>query len=222
MPHRNGKRRRNSSNGKRSRQSPMVKDVRESLLNTQTSSLPLTRDVVLSRPNAERIYNFEFSQTNLITSSTVAEVDGSILLQLNNLNGYTAITTLFDAYRIVGARSQFFPTSNTYSSVGTAPIFTVLDFDDSTSTLISALLQYDTLKVAPPTVFFERSYKPRTAVAAYGGAFTQFAQGSKNLWIDSASPGVFYFGIKYGVPLNSAGVSWTVATTVWVQAKSQR
>jgi len=165
---------------------------------------------------------FELTQVNSFASSAAVEVDGVIPIALNNLNGYTSITSLFDAYRIVGARSQFTPTSNTYGATATAPIFTVIDYDDNNITAISLLEQYDTLKIAPATSYFERSYKPRPALALSGaGVFTSFGQ-APMVWVDSGSPGVAYYGLKYGIPLNAGAVSWTVLTTLFIEAKSQR
>lgn len=219
-----------SKNSNRSRQNtgknhpelPLLRQIRESLLQDQTSSEPLVPDINISRPSRHRVFTFEFSQTSSIASSTIAEVDGAISLALNNLPGYTSLTTLFDAYRIVAIRCQFIPTSNTYSAGATAPIFTALDYDDNATTVISSLQQYDTLKISPATSYFERSFTPRAAKAVYAGAFTSFGQLTRWDWIDSGSPGVVYYGLKYGVPLNAAGVSWTVLTTYVVECKSQR
>jgi hypothetical protein len=198
----------------------VLKDIRESLISTQISSEPDVRDIQLARFNSKRIFNFDFTQVNLISTSAVSETDGAISFQLNNLTGYTALTSLFDQYRIIGVHVQFTPSQSVYTSAA-APIYTVLDYDDSAATATTALSQYDTLKIAPATVYFQRDLKPRAAVAMYSGTFASFGN-TGSMWIDSASPAVVYYGLKYAIPASGSTPSWTVFSRVMIQCRHQR
>jgi hypothetical protein len=205
---------------KRGPDTAVLKDIRESLLTAQLSGEPDVKDVILSRPLRNRISHFEFSQLGTITSSAAVETDGAISFALNNLTGYTSITTLFDQYRITGVNIKFIPSQLVYTAAA-QPMFTVLDYDDATPVVVSSLAQYDTLKIAPASAYFERSLKPRTAVAAYAGAFTSFGNVS-NMWMDSASPGVLYYGVKYGILASANAPSWSYIARIMVEARAQR
>jgi hypothetical protein len=166
------------------------------------------------------VYNFEFSQIGTITSSAAVETDGAITFALNNLTGFASLTTLFDQYRIVGVNIKFIPSQLVYTAAA-QPIYTVLDYDDATAVVVSSLAQYDTLKIAPASAYFERSLKPRTAVAAYSGAFTSFGNVT-NMWLDAASPGVQYYGLKYGILASVNAPSWSYIARVHIQTRAQR
>jgi hypothetical protein len=196
----------------------ILKDIRESLVSTQISGEPDVRDVIIQRPKRNRISHFEFSLTGNVTSSAVSETDGAITFQLNNLSGYTTLTSLFDQYRIVGITVRFYP-SQPYTAA-TGQLFTAFDYDDATAVPIATLVQRDTLKVAPANAYFERSLVPRLAIAAYAGAFTSFGN-TQGLWIDSGSPGVVHYGLKYGVPASASANSWTYVARYSIQCRSQ-
>jgi len=217
-PHRKGSAKKRGARVNPSTQ--VLKDIRESLISTQLSGEPDVKDVILSRPSSKRIYNFEFTQTGNITSSAAVETDGAISFALNNLTGYTSLTTLFDQYRIVGVNIKFIPSQLVYTAAA-QPLLTVLDYDDATPIVVSSLYQYDTLKVAPASAYFERSLKPRTAIAAYAGAFTSFGNMS-GMWIDSASPGVIYYGVKYGILASANAPSWSYLARIHIQTRAQR
>jgi hypothetical protein len=207
------------NNSRRNPEVTLLKEIRESLISTQTSSEPDVKDVILSRLKPNKIYNFEFTATSLISASAVAEVDGAISFTLNTLTGYTSMTSLFDQYRIVGVQLQFLPSQNSYTAAAGA-IFTAFDYDDATPVVLSTLYQRQTLKATPAGVYFERSLKPRIALAAYAGAFTSFANVG-DVWIDSASPAVVYYGLKYGIPATASAPSWTVKQRYMIQCRSQ-
>jgi len=206
--------------GKRSPDTQVLKDIRESLVSTALSGVPDVKDVMLTRPKRNRICNFEFSQIGTVTSSAAVETDGAITFALNNLTGYTSITSLFDQYRIVGVNIKFVPSQLVYTAAA-QPIYTVLDYDDATPVVVSSLSQYDTLKISPASAYFERSLKPRTAVAAYSGAFTSFGNVT-NMWFDSGSPGVQYYGVKYGILASANAPSWSYIARIHIQARAQR
>jgi len=188
-------------------------------MNQQTSSEPIVRDIQIPRLIANRVYTFAL-QTNAspgVVSSTTIEVYASFSFSLNNILNASAFTTIFDAYRIEYVNMKFYPTS---SQVG-VPVYTVIDYDDTTTTTIASMQNYDTLKVAPPGAYFERSFTPRVALAAYSGTFTSYAQKSHQ-WLDCASPAVAHYGLKYGTPVSATPTTWSIAYVLYIQFRNIR
>jgi hypothetical protein len=139
------------------------------------------------------------------------------------LNG--SLSNVFDSYRIIAAKVTFHPYSggSNNSSAAIPPITTAIDYDDSTTASVASLLQYDTSQTVPSGVYFERSFRPRVATAAYSGVFTSFAQ-MKDQWIDMASLGVIHYGLKGGVLAAASGPSnlYSTTTTICYQCKNSR
>jgi len=204
----------------------LLKSMDEKLGNQLTSIEPAVRDVVLPRIKREKIYSFVGSTSLTLNSSTTVETDVSYQFNLQALGNATSFEAVFDQYRIIGIKASFFPETAPASSTtginNVPPIYTVIDYDDNNTTIITNLLQYDTLKVAPYNAVFERSLTPRMALAAYSGAFTSYASGSSRMWIDCNSPTVSYYGLKVGIPVTSFVFSWTVITEYTIQFRNTR
>jgi hypothetical protein len=196
----------------------ILEGVRESLLCQQTSAEPSVRDVILPRVKKNKVYTFMQSTQTQVSSTTGTETDGSLSFSLSSLGNASSFAAIFDTYRIVGVRVQFIPETGIISLPS---VYTVIDYDDSSATALSALVEYDTLKVAPPGAFFERSLVPRIAVAAYSGAFTSFAQMS-NQWIDCGSTGVVFYGLKYALTATTAVATYQILTTYTIQFRNPR
>lgn len=143
-----------------------------------------------------------------INSNASTEVDGAITTALSSFGNATALSALFDAYRILQIVVRFYPAATPPSSGSEGPFYTAIDYDDSSTTLLTSLLEYDTLMIVQPGVYFERVFQPRVADALYSGAFTSFGQ-RKSPWVDAASSGVLHYGLKYALP------NGTVATNLW-------
>lgn len=144
---------------------------------------------------------FNFANANTTPSSAGAHL-------LNNLPQFTEFTTLFDQYKITGVKAKFIFTRNN-ADLGTAyelpQLITVNDFDDgNTLTVRDDYCQYESFKVTrldkPVTIF----YKPKVATAIFNGAFTGYAQAGTAPWIDVATPGAQYYGLKWAVDCTDA------------------
>jgi len=157
----------------------------------------------------------------VVAGSATIETDGALSMNLSSLPDASSLAALFDTYRFVAVKMTFQPTVGQINSAVQSPIYTVLDYDDASATSISALVQYDTLKVAPGNVYFERVWSPRASNALYSGAFTSFGQVADQ-WIDTASPGVLQYGIKWGIPLSADAPIWQTVVHTIVQFKNTR
>lgn len=181
---------------------------------------PEQKDVPRLRFSQNTLFNIELSYIATISTSTTVQTTGALVFQLSNSPQAQSYTTIFDRYRMIQANVKFI---QYIASANAAPIYTVLDYDDGNApSSVAALLAYGSLKITPAGQIDERTLTPRIATAAYSGTFTSYANVSSRTWIDSASPSVDYFGVKYAVPLTATSYSISAIVTMMLQFKSQR
>jgi len=136
----------------------------------------------------------------------------------------------WDQYKFEAVRFSIFPDNNavglvTNSTTTLVPIYCVLDYDDSTALSTIAQAQgYDNCVQLEPSQSLSRTFKPRFAVAAYAGAFTNYCNMEPH-WLDSVSNGVVHYGVKLAIPPATAAQtqlqSWRIAVEVWLSFRSQ-
>jgi len=213
--------------GARKGQSKMVSLMKELLLvNKQqiNREIPQLKDAVIPMQKRHKVYPFtRIQQVGTISSSTSAEVFGSVTFALSSLPDYTEFTALFDCYRIVGVKVCFYPAFlDTTATTIYPPLYTVIDYDDASSLTTAAMGEYDSCQVVQTGQFFERSLVPRTAVAAYSGTFTSFGQKAL-MWLDCGSPSVVHYGLKYGLDISgAANTVWTVVAHYSLEFRESR
>jgi hypothetical protein len=130
------------------------------------------------------------------TSNTLVEVVSGQYFTLSSFANYTLYTNLFDQYRVTRAEFWFMPAvSNATAENGV--FATVVDLDDAN---VSGFTVQKAIG-KPGAVFSSitagqyHSFVPMMAVAAYAGAFTSYAA-SQDQWVDCASPGIQFYGVK--------------------------
>jgi hypothetical protein len=128
------------------------------------------------------------------TSVTVPVYLGTSLT-LNVFPNVTALTTVFDQYRIEYAEVWFLPAYN--STENSDSLYTTAtDLDDgNTPTSQSVLACYQTAQTSSLNSGQYHGWVPSVALAAYSGGFTSYAA-AENQWLDCASPSVQHYGIK--------------------------
>jgi len=156
----------------------------------------------------DQLYN-----VGVITSSGTGglEVDNGFSFTFGALDGYASLAAVFDQYRIIQISVTFAPTLNMVTSssggVQVGNFYTVIDFDNAATANVAALRQYENCMTTPAYAPQTRTFTPHVALAAYGGAFTSYAnEGPK--WIDSASTAVQHYGVK--TALTSCAVTSTI------------
>jgi hypothetical protein len=221
---RNNTREKKRSSGLIPKEVALLQRIADSSLQQQTRSVPRVPDIPFDRIRRDKPYTFMISAAkNPFTTSTSIEVDATYSFALADLGSSAFVTGLFDSYRIIAVNVQFIPTSGAAMNAGS--IYTVIDYDDTTITSISALLQYETLQVMPTGSFLERTLEPRAAQALYSGAFSSFGQtfgGHKGPWIDTASTGVAYYGVKVGASASTTAQTYNVVATYVLQARNSK
>jgi hypothetical protein len=139
---------------------------------------------------------------NFITTSVTVPVFANVAWALNNFPDYTAYTTLFDQYRISEVEVWIIPKS-AYSSSSTVDyglMTSCIDYDDQSNlaTIADGLAHTNSITTSGNQLHYHR-FKPKIAIAAYGGSlFTSFANANP-MWLDCGSPGIPHYGIKVAI-----------------------
>jgi len=215
---RNNSRRTNSRRGTTPAVS-VLRDVRQNIRDQSIRPVPSLPDVMPMKFRRDQVVNITlgWDVTNL-TSSLSTVTAGGFYCALSALAGYADWAACFDAYKIVQIRMYFQPNSTLVSGV---PIQTAIDYDDYAAPGAGALEQYESFQTVPFGQYFERTFNPRIAIAAYSGAFTSFAN-QRAGWLDMASPNVQHYGIKYFIPIALSVQTMTVTAQVHCQFRYQR
>lgn len=211
--------------GRRKKPAPnasVLRQIADSERTQARSVEPKIRDVTRMISPKDKIYTIARTsiETPIVASTTVPVVN-SIAYNLSALPNSSEFTALFDRFRIIQVTTTFIPTSLTQVS---APLYTVIDYDDANNlSSASDAIQYETCMISQGASLVERTLTPKIALNAYNGAFGAFAQGTSRTWVDVASPGTQYYGLKYYLPASGgANASWTVNTCYTIQFKNPR
>jgi hypothetical protein len=166
------------------------------------------------------IYNTVANATVFtIASSATANTAGGYYFALNQFNLQTSFTQCFDRYRVLHIQLQFNPQVS--GPIGGGPLITAIDYDDASSPS-AEIQQRDTAMVTPVGQYFERTFTPRCAMAAYAGStFSGYVNTPSSVWIDSSTPSVQYYGLKYYLPIQTTATTiYTVTARVHLQFKN--
>jgi hypothetical protein len=160
--------------------------------------------------------------------SNSGDLAGSQNFQFGNLDGSSSLQ-IWDQYRIDCIKFTFVPEVNAIQAIAGAtislpPIYIVVDYDDSTNLgSVAAARKYDNCIELQPYQSCSRTFQPRAAIAAYAGAFTNFAN-VPSPWLDMASTGVQHYGIKYYWPAAPAAqtllVRYYLEAEYWITVRS--
>jgi len=131
-------------------------------------------------------------------------------MELDNFSGYTDFTTLFDQYRFTKVHYALFPRMNVHSLTTNAVTTTALvphvwvcsDPDDSTTPTEANMLEHQETTFHSGFGVVKGSYKPYAAVAAFGGAFTSYAEFDG--WCDCASDDIEWYALKAWTTVDGA------------------
>lgn len=149
---------------------------------------------------------FRVRQVDVDTAAITSSAGGvgyAKNFQLDQLIQFAEFADIFDQYRFVRIKARFLPRINqhnltTMSATATttlSPLAVIWDPDDAvTPSSFNDVAGYPNIRIEPGYREVELEFKPRAAIAAYGGAFTQFADFDG--WIDCASDDVEYYAIK--------------------------
>jgi hypothetical protein len=148
-------------------------------------------------------------QAQYALGSLGASIGYSFFAQLSNSSELADYQALYDEYRIIRVKYQFFPVCNMYAANATAAFsgttYFAIDLDDVTvPTNAAYLLNYVNMQARSFYEYFEITFKPKIAVAANVGSLTFSGSiPTENAWITTAAPSVQNYGLK--IFLNNTG-----------------
>lgn len=182
-------------------------------------------NTVASRPinrviTRNQIYhaNLRLDAIGIFTTSTSIPTYYGQSFSLNDFADRTIYTGCFDQYRIMEFELWLEPQvsqSSAIANVGT--VSSAIDLDDATVPLSidSVEGKQNALTTGALDGHYHR-WKPHMAIAAYSGVFTSFASVPAG-WIDSASPSVAHYGVKYAARATSAAIVYNVMVRARVE-----
>ncbi len=221
-----GKRNSNSGRGKGGRGKPLNRIART--LPVHPTGYQVDRRVIKNTGAMETFTTKRFTTLTAITTSTTLEVDNSYVFSLANLPSYTDLTGLFDAYRIRKINLYFTPAVDTCIDTSVwsdARLYVAVDFDGATTPTISDLAQMDTCQIHDARKAFMMSFQPRIALAAFnnsGSAFTAYAEGPADSWVDCSNASTEHYGVYTGITAQSAITKIHVTGEYFVEFKRAR
>jgi len=134
-----------------------------------------------------------------LVSSTSITVFGNASFDAADLDQISALTALFDQYRIVEIEAWLVPQSQPATGDDNGELASVIDYDDAVNlSSFGSALDYENVVVSNGAAGHYRRWKPHAAMAAYSGAFTSYAN-VESPWIDAASTGVLHYGLKFAI-----------------------
>lgn len=184
---------------------PTYKTAQKKRTFKRTKPIRIRRSLLLKTHMFKRTFSTVYAvQDTLANRATIH--------MLSNLPNYTELTALFDQYKITAVKARFIfdmtasniPNTTTQNTMPN--LITVIDKNDGTAlAAITDYEQYETMKVRRLDKQITIYFKPRVSSSLYSaGGFTGYAI-SPQVWVDTNSPSVEYYGLKYGINGNMEG-----------------
>jgi hypothetical protein len=172
-------------------------------------------------------YNHVTSYTyaGFLTTSNSVPTYAQHTVTSTDITNFSSWSTVFDQYRILRAKVWIVPRVSQVSSTSANPgqLVTVIDYDDGNAlSSFAAGLQYSNALVAPGLQGHYRDFAPHIAVGAYSGTFTSYANMDATTWIDAASTGVSFYGLKAASTVTDATYTYDINVRLHVQFRNSR
>lgn len=200
------KRTRNASNG--------VRGERLSRDGATFSNLTSIPRSITSIPEQFSCYQ-EYSLLNWMTSSITVPTFQAHYTNLNSINNAASFAAIFDQYMIDGMEAWLIPNQNSASaSSNNGLLYSVIDLDDASA--LSTLAQfgeYSSCVTSMASQGHYRHFKPHVALATYNGAFGGYGNRA-NVWIDAASLTVQHYGLKFGLSVCGAVMTYDLVVRI--------
>jgi hypothetical protein len=170
----------------------------------------------------EQPHNMVDSLQNLafFTTSTVSNTFAGTFFALSSMTDASEYASVFDQYRIMAVEITIMPTTQIIAGL-TGHLLSAVDYDDVASVTPAANAQKSTVVISNLQDTIVRSFTPHIALAAYSGAFTAYAVGPAQQWINTASPTVQHYGHKLTCNPTTTAITYDLYTRVWFQFRNQ-
>jgi len=139
--------------------------------------------------------------------NSAGETGYALNFTLNQMQNVSALTSLFDQYRIEKVEVWILARNGGVALGASAfygQLLSVIDYDDSTTISAAQAEAYSNCVISDARVGHYRAFVPHIATAAYSGTFTSYAN-ENSPWIDCASSTVQHYGLKAVVTAADVG-----------------
>lgn len=175
--------------------------MKDLIVTTQTRSIPSLRDIQPMKRKKFQVHTFQVKVDKGNITANLTGTNGAFFFSLNDTPAPTDYTSLFDQYRIQQVQIEFMPSVQPFGPSTTTTdlpvLLTTIDYDDATAQSFATLQQSETAQVVSDQTYHQRTLTPRFAISGYGGVFGSFALAPVGSWVDSNSPAVQYYGVKW-------------------------
>jgi hypothetical protein len=204
----------------------LLGEINEFQLTQQRGIPPRIPDVMFPEMRRNKVYSMIKTNVSSVTTSATVDTSAAFNWSVSGVNGLsaadiTAVTTLFDSWRIIAVEFTIIPN---YNSATSLPLYSVIDYDDSTVLpAVGNATAYDTVMVTQGGAVHTRILQPRCADALYSGsAFTNYGQELPGKWCDLSSSSTPHYGVKFYLPANSSIQTLTTVSRIVYQFKNNR
>lgn len=175
-------------------------------------------------PRSEKIYPFKRTYdlgALFLTTDGINPTYSAWNFSMNDMPGYTELTSLFDFYKLTGVLVRVMPykqtDSNSVSSTNNSfnpPIFYAVDHSDSTApTTVGEILEYDDHKIANVFTGFKIFIRPK---------FADATSAQRGGWVATSNPSQNWYGLKIAIPAAGAATAFYVTWTYYVKCKQPK
>lgn len=211
------------SGAKRKRSPSMeLTEIVPSRIARQIIARPLRRGKKKKRTT---IYKFKRSfnpGSTLVTSDGVNPTLLGFNFSMNDMPGYTELTTLFDFYKLTGVKVRVMPyyqdnsiSNGTLNNVRNAPIFYAIDRSDgSAPTTVDELLEYQDHKISSAWKGF--------SIWIPSPKFADATSAARGGWVATSNPSLNWYGLKISIPPTGAANQWYTTWTYYVSCKDPK
>jgi hypothetical protein len=224
--------RKQRSSAVQSRRSEMIKtnrlltEINEAQLTQQHGVPPRIPDVIFPEMRRNKVYSMIKTSTSSVTTSATVDTSAAFVWSVSGVNGLsaadiTAVTTLYDSWRIMYVEFSIIPNYNAQNAL---PLYSVIDYDDATVLpAVGNATAYDTVMITQGGQVHTRILQPRCANAVYSGtAFTNYGQEKPGKWLDLSSSGTPHYGVKFYLAANGNVQTLTTISRIMFQFKNNR
>ena len=187
----------------------------------QITRVPMYRN---KRRASSKIHSFKRTYNlgaSFLTTDGVNDTLAAWNFSMNDMPGYTELTSLFDFYKLTGVLVRVMPYKQTDSnSVGSTnnsynpPIFYAIDESDGTSPgSINEVLQYNDHKVASVWTGFKCYLRPK---------FADATSAIRDGWVACDNPSMNWYGLKIAIPAAGSATAFYVTWTYYVKCKDPK
>lgn len=186
---------------------------------------------IIRMPNKRRRYNpyvsqiHKFKRTYNYGTFSSDGINPTLIafnFSMNDMPGYTELTSLFDFYKLTGVQVRIIPwtqtDSNSQATLNNArnsPFFYAIDRNDSS---------------APASVDEVLENNDHRVSTTYSGAsvwipypkFSDATGASRDGWVATTNSSLNWFGLKVAIPATSTGNTWYVTMTYYVSCKDAK